>query len=199
MKTHRNVLVALIAATMLVLSAMPASAAAPLHRDSWNDQFSMRDSGIEQGCGVDHVVAHHRHKGHAAIYEDGRVEVREQFEIVYENQANGAYVRQSFADALTIGPENTTLEGDLLTIEFSDTLRGNQMKWQAPGVGVILMDAGVINVSGTVIIDLTITDGDPVISFELNVLPKAGQFSWAVNGFWFTPEQGAAVCEALRG
>lgn len=195
MRLRTNFMATSIAALLAVAIAAPAGAAEPLFHESWNDQFSERETGAEEACGIDHVVAHISMKGHATGFEDGTTRAQDSFRAVVENQANGAYAVLSSSNSVTLqGTE--TLDGDILTIQGSDTFRGNEYKWSAPGMGVIVRDAGYISFQYEIVVDTTTGE---VLSFSDSIFQQGGLFPWADQGFDFTPEQAEAVCAALRG
>jgi hypothetical protein len=54
---------------------------------------------------------------------------------------------------------------------FEDTVRGVPFKWRVPGEGVVLLDAGTVTFSGTVVIDIAT---DEVISFDVEITDMHG-------------------------
>lgn len=59
--------------------------------------------------------------------------------------------------------ETVDEEAGTLKVMFEDTHRGVPLKWRVPGEGVILLDAGTVTFTGTVVIDLAT---DEIISFD---------------------------------
>ncbi len=192
-------IIAAIALVMTVAPAAQAKKAQPIAIEKFNETFEDPFFGgfLAQECNVAEVTATVTEKGRVKIFENGatgHVNIR----VVLENPATGQRIIQSFSNTFSDFDAETFRDDGLLEVHIQSSNTGLAQKWHAPGVGVIVRDAGQIEFDTVLLIDPTIEDGDPVIDVMESFTSK-GPHPWAENGFGPTPEQGAAICGALGG
>jgi hypothetical protein len=155
---------------VLVATAAPAALAAgggmPLVQERFDDRFVEEpEPFVLELCGVE-VRTEFHFWGNFTLYPDMTARTHFNDEIVSTDPDTGDVLlieRNSgnvFSEPVV---EIIDEEAGTLTLMFEDTFRGVPLKWRVPGEGVILLDAGTVTFSATVVIDLAT---DEVISFE---------------------------------
>jgi hypothetical protein len=155
---------------VLVATAAPAALAAgggmPLVQERFDDRFVEEpEPFVLELCGVE-VRTEFHFWGNFTLYPDMTARTHFNDEIVSTDPDTGDVLlieRNSgnvFSEPVV---EIIDEEAGTLTLMFEDTFRGVPLKWRVPGGGVILLDAGTVTFSATVVIDLAT---DEVISFE---------------------------------
>lgn len=196
--------IATATALLFVVSAGAASAAKPVdgaERIKINETF--QDPGfagfLSFACGVPNLDVTVTERSDFWAGPEG-ASGHSTVKVVITNTDTGQYLVQSYANRFSTSSTETFADGDLLTIRFVDTNQGLAQKWHAPGLGVIVRDAGNVTIRGTVVIDTTIDPAvaDPTVSFEVDIESK-GKHPWAEQGFEPTPDQAAAICGAIGG
>ena len=155
---------------VVVATAAPAAWAAgggtPLVQERFDDQFVEKpDPFVLEMCGVEVRVEFH-FWGNFTLYPDMTARTHFNADITATDPDTGEVLlveRDSgnvFSEPVV---EIIDEEAGTLTVMFEDTVRGVPFKLRIPGEGVILLDAGSVTFTGTVVIDLAT---DEVISFE---------------------------------
>lgn len=155
---------------VLVAAAAPAALAAgggkPLIRDRFDDRaVEVPDPFVLEVCGVEVRTEFHSW-GHFTLYPDMTARVHFNDDIVLTDPDTGEVLLVERNSANVFSQPVVEIideEAGTLTVMFEDTFRGVPFKWRIPGGGVILLDAGTVTFTGTVVIDLAT---DEVISFE---------------------------------
>lgn len=190
----------ILAVVVLLAAAAPAALAAgggqPLVQERFDDRFVEEpEPFVLDACGVE-VRAEFHFWGNFTLYPDMTARTHFNDHIVATNPATGEVLlveRNSgnvFSEPVV---ETVDEEAGTLTVMFEDTFRGVPFKWRVPGEGVILLDAGTVTFTGTVVIDLAT---DEVISFEETISDLHGP-----HPSLSLPESEiiALFCEALGG
>ena len=190
----------ILAVVVLLAAAAPAAFAAgggqPLVQERFDERF-VEEPGLFalDVCGVE-VRAEFHFWGNFTLYADMTARTHFNDHIVATNPATGEVLlveRNSgnvFSEPVV---ETVDEEAGTLTVMFEDTFRGVPFKWRVPGEGVILLDAGTVTFTGTVVIDLAT---DEVISFEETISDLHGPHpSLSLSESEFI----ALFCEALGG
>lgn len=162
-----------LVAVVLVATAAPAALAAgggtPLVQERFDDRFVEEpEAFVLDVCGVE-VRTEFHFWGNFTLYPDMTARTHINADIVSTDPATGEVLlveRNSgnmFSEPVV---EIIDEEAGMLTVMFEDTFRGVPLKWRVPGEGVILLDAGTVTLTGTVVIDLAT---DEVISFEVTL------------------------------
>jgi hypothetical protein len=155
---------------VVVATAAPAAWAAgggkPLVQERFDDRFVEEpDPFVLDVCGVE-VRTEFHFWGNFTLYPDMTARTHFNDDVVTTDPDTGEVLlvqRNSgnvFSEPVV---EIIDEEAGTLTVMFEDTFRGVPLKWRVPGEGVILLDAGTVTFTGTVVIDLAT---DEVLSFE---------------------------------
>ncbi len=193
-----------VAGLGFVSAAGVASAAKPVdgaERVKSNETF--QDPGFAEflsfACGVANVDVTVTEKLDIWVSEAG-ASGHANVKTVITNTDTGQYVTQSVANQFASSATEVVGDDGLLHVDAVDVNKGLALKWQAPGQGVIVRDAGNITILTSLVVDLSIDPevADPVISFEQTIDSK-GPHPWAEQGFGPTPEQAEAICGAIGG
>lgn len=187
------VVVVLVAAT--APAALGAGGGKPL-QEKFDDRFVEEpDPFVLEICGVE-VRTEFHFWGNFTLYPDMTARTHFNDHVVSTDPDTGEVllvVRNSgnvFSEPLV---ETIDEEAGTLTVMFEDTFRGVPLKWRVPGEGVILLDAGTVTFTGTVVIDLAT---DEIISFDETISDMHGP-----HPFLTQPEDEiiALFCEAMAG
>ena len=148
---------------MLLLMAMAAPTALavgggkPIAQERFDDRFvEDPDLFVLEVCGVE-VRTEFHFWGHFTLYADMTARNHLNTEIVSTDPDTGQvlFIERNAADVFSEPTvEIVDEEAGTVTVMFEDTFRGLPLRWQIPGEGVILLDAGTVTISGTVVIDL---------------------------------------------
>ncbi|HEX2155211.1 MAG TPA: hypothetical protein VHL52_14695 [Acidimicrobiia bacterium] len=187
---------------MLVLLAVAAPAALaagggkPLVRERFNERFVEEpEQFVLDVCGVE-VRTEFHFRGHFTLYPDMTARVHFNDHIVSTDPDTGKVllVERNSANVFSQPVvEVIDEEAGTLTVMFEDTVRGVPLKWRIPGEGVILLDAGTVTITGTVVFDLAT---DEVISFEETFSDLHGPHPSLTEP---ESEIGALFCGAMEG
>lgn len=156
--------------SVLVVVAAPAALAAgegkPLIQERFDDRFVENpEQFVLDVCGVE-VRTEFHFWGNFTLYSDMTSRTHLNSNIVSTDPATGEVLVVERNSGNTLSAplvEIVDEQAGTLTVMFEDTVRGAPLKLRVPGEGVILLDAGTVTFTGTVVIDLAT---DEVISFE---------------------------------
>lgn len=162
----------------LVATALPTALAAgggrPLEQERFDDRFvEDPDLFVLDVCGVA-VRTEFHFWGNFTLYPDMTAREHVNVDIVSSDPETGEVLlveRSSSSRFSEPVVEIVDEEAGTLTLTFDDTHRGLPFKWRVPGEGVVLLDAGTVNIIVTVVIDLAT---DEVIAFEETFLDLHG-------------------------
>lgn len=195
MSRVRRLLVVTTAAAMFVtVLSGPVLADKPVFMDRFVDEFTEEDPGFAAACGVATVHVDGVVKGTFKEFADGTFWEQVVGKIEFTGPDDEGPVVLSFANVHEGNLVSESVDNGLLTLVFEDTFIGNPEKWRAPGVGVIVRDAGFISWTVTVVIDLST---DELVSEEFTDVEIHGPHPIFENGFSFTEDQFAQICSAL--
>lgn len=199
MKTHtyiRLVVATLAALLGLIAAALPAQAGRDdvIEVDKFNETFEEPFAAMdfEQICGVDNLQAIITVKGRAVIYENG-VDAHVNFELVWTDLDNGNRLQVSWAENTEIRGTVEIVDG-VETIDETQVTRGLWEKWQAPGHGVIVRDAGQVTFDRMIMFD---AETGEFLGFEEAFATKGPHPLIEAGGPF--PTYGDAICGALGG
>lgn len=192
---------AVLAVLVGVGAVSPAAAERPAERIKFTDTFSDEAPFFAEACGIETVTVDGVVKVQLNFFEDGSARIHENGSITFTNAATGDQVFLSFVRAVQDSSPVESIDGDLLTIVHETTFNGLPEKWQAPGMGVIVRDAGLLTTRHTIVIDLTIDPEveDPVVSFTEEIIDQSGPHPIADQGFQLNDDQLTQICSALGG
>ena len=162
----RTALVVVVLMAMAAPAALAAGGGRPLVQERFDEEFVEEpDLFVLEVCGVE-VRTEFHFWGNFTLYPDMTARTHFNDDIVTTDPDSGDVLlieRNSgnvFSEPVA---ELIDEEAGTLTVMFEDTFRGVPLKWRVPGEGVILLDAGTVTFTGTVVIDLAT---DEVIFFE---------------------------------
>lgn len=189
-----------LAVVVLLTAAAPAAVAAgggrPLVQERFDDRFVEEPNPfVLEECGVE-VRTEFHFWGNFTLYADMTARTHFNDHIVATDPDTGQVLLVErnagnvFSEPVV---EIIDEEAGTLTVMFEDTFRGVPFKWRVPGEGVILLDAGTVTFSGTVVIDLAT---DEVTSFEETISNLHGPHP-SVTGS--QSEIDALFCGAMGG
>ncbi|HKX74507.1 MAG TPA: hypothetical protein VJR05_03875 [Acidimicrobiia bacterium] len=148
---------AVTALTMVLIAPAAASGGKPIFRETFDDRFvEDPDLFVLDVCGVEVVTEFHI-RGTFTLFEDLSATNQFNFQAVSFDPSTGDVLLAERDAGMTFSDpviETIDEEAGTLTIMFSDTVKGNPLKWVIPGEGVIILDAGQVTISGTVVFDL---------------------------------------------
>jgi hypothetical protein len=195
---RRLTVIAAVAGMLVTIVAAPAMAEKPLLMERFVDEIDDEDPGLAAECGLSTVHVEGRVQGVFKLYEGDRVFENVVGHIELTGPNGEGPVINKFGRALrgTLVSETFDPQTQLVTLVFEETTVGNPDKWLIPGVGVLVMDAGLITWTVTVVID---TSTDEVVSEDFSNVTIHGPHPIFENGFSYTDEQLAEVCAALGG
>lgn len=189
-----------LAVLVLMATAAPAALAAgggmPLVQERFDERFVEEpEQFVLDVCGVE-VRTEFHFWGNFTLYADLTARTHFNDDIVSTDPDTGEVLlveRNSgnvFSEPVVEIIDETA---GTLTVMFEDTFRGVPFKWRVPGEGVILLDAGTVTFTGTVVIDLATNE---VLSFEETISNLHGPHPSLTQPDNETLE---IFCEALGG
>lgn len=184
---------------VLLVAASPAALAAgggrPLIQERFDDRFvEDPEPFVLDVCGVE-VRTEFHFWGNFTLYADMTARTHVNAHIVSTDPMGKVLLVERNAFNVFSEPvvEIIDEEAGTLTVMFEDTFRGVPLKWRVPGQGVILLDAGTVTFTVTLVIDF---DTGDVISFEEAISDMHGP-----HPFLTEPESEiiALFCGAMGG
>lgn len=155
--------VAVVVALLTTLSVAPAAADRPLFQDHVRLEHELHAVlDLTAACGFE-VWHEERVNLVHRIYEDGTEEVRFSVEETLINTATEESLHHLMAGAQTLDGTRT-VNGDQFTIDLEARHVGLPSQWRKSGEGVLLRDAGLIEVDVHVVLD--ISQDPPVLVTE---------------------------------
>lgn len=202
MRSMRRLLVVLTAAAMFVtLLAGAALADKPVFQENFVEEIDEEDPGLADACDLDTVHVDGVVRGKFKEFADGSIWEHVVGKIELTGPEGQGPVIISFSRLFEgSSSESFDPETGLLTLVFNDSFKGNPEKWHAPGVGVIVRDAGVVSFTTTIVIDTKNTmdpSDDVLVSEEISDVTVHGPHPIFDNGFSLTDDQLAVVCHVL--
>lgn len=202
MKTITRAVAAVTAIAGTTLAAAGPAHAVPsdvVFVDKFDETFS--DDGfasfLEAGCNVADVHVEVRAKGRVQVYEDGATGF-ESGTARAVNTETGEYFVQTYHNHFSFESSETIREDGLHEVEIHEVYRGLAEQFRAPGLGVVVRDAGNIAVDVELLIDPT-ADPEEQIREVVETFTIKGPHPWAEQGFGPTAEQAIAICGAIGG
>ena len=152
--------------TVVISPAAQANGNKPIFQEKFDDRFvEDPDLFVFDVCGVE-VATEFHFFGKFTLFSDMSSKTHVNVNIQSVDPDTGAILLRE-KDTLNIFSEPVVEILDeaagTLTIIFEDTVKGNPFKWLVPGEGVLILDAGQVTFSATLVIDLATGD---VISFD---------------------------------
>ena len=145
-----------------VPSALAVGGGEPLVRVHVDDRFVEEpDQYTLDVCGVE-VRAEFHVWGHFTVFDDMTTVTRINREIVSTDPATGDVLLVESAGGIVfdegIVDEIADEEAGTLTIKSEVIFRGVPIKWRIPGEGVVILDAGTVTSTLTLVFDLASSD-----------------------------------------
>lgn len=179
------------------LAAGPALAASPISVEAVDNVFSGQDRGLAVACGLTAVDVHGHVRGSIRRYADGTVRDHIVQSLTYTTPGGSGWVSESFARSGRFGPpDSVSVDGDLRTEVYHDTLVGLTSLWQGARTGVIAREAGWITTEIVLVFDTSVEPWG-LRSVELSTLDSAGPHPIAEAGARLPDEVLDTVCEEL--
>lgn len=179
------------------LAAGPALAAPPISVEAVDNEFTGQDPGLAAACGLTTVNVHGQARGSVRRYADGTVRDHIVQTVTYTTPGGSGWVSESFARSGRFGPpDSVSVDGDLETDVYHDTLVGLTSLWQGARAGVIVREAGWITTEIVLVFDTSVEPWD-LRSVEFSTLDSAGPHPIAETGGGLPAEALDAVCEEL--
>ena len=151
----------------LAVPAMAVGGGKPLEHERFDERFVEEpDAQVLDLCGVE-VRTEFHYWGSFTLYSDMSARTHQNTEIVATDPSTGEVllVERNASQVSSEPVVEIVDEGaGTLTATFEATFRGVPFKWRIPGEGVIILDAGTVTMTFTVVTDL---ETGEEISFEV--------------------------------
>ena len=140
-----------------VPSVLAAGGGKPLVQEQFDTRFVEEpDLFVLAVCGVE-VRTEFHFWGNSTVYPDMSARTHQNTQIISTDSATGEVllIEQTASNVFSEpAVEVVDEEAGTLTVTFEDTFRGAPFKWRIPGEGVIILDAGTVTFTTTLVIDL---------------------------------------------
>lgn len=179
-----------------VVGAVPSDV---LFVDEFDEKFSddVYAEFLESACGVEDVAVEVHAAGRVRVYSWGAIGF-ERVTARATNARTGQYFVQAYRNHFEYAATETLGGDGLVYVDVETTYSGLAQQFRAPGVGVIVRDAGTIGFEVSLVVDPMRPPGEEVIEV-VETFDARGPHPWAEQGQEPTPEQATAICGALGG
>ena len=143
-----------------------------------------------------HLHVDGRVHGVFKLYEDGHTQETavDKIELTGPNGEGPVYLTKALPFESQLISESYDPATGLLTLVFEETSWGNHQQVRIPGVGVLVMDRGLISWTATVIVN---PEAGELVSREFTDVTMHGPHPLFDSGLAPTAEQLAVICDAL--
>ena len=190
---------AIVGTTFVATSTAHAVPSDVLFVDKFDETFPDDDfaSFLETECNVADVHVEVRAKGRVQVYEDGATGF-DSGTARAVNTETGEYFVQTYHNHFSFESFESIREDGLHEVEIHEVYRGLAEQFRAPGLGVIVRDAGNVAVDVELLLDPTADPEDQLLDV-VETFNIKGPHPWAEQGFGPTAEQAIAICGAIGG